>query len=81
MLIREWLQRSNEIVKQLGEGINGFEITLKEAEEKILEHINRLGQIMVDEVVEELREPVLTTKQKRIVIDVVSKTQLSFQPS
>ena len=37
MLIREWLLKSVEIVKQLGEGINGSEITLKEAEEKILE--------------------------------------------
>ena len=44
MLIREWLQKSNEIVKQLGEGIEGSEISLKEAEEKILEHINRLGE-------------------------------------
>ena len=65
MLIREWLLKSNEIVKQLGEGINGSEITLKEAEEKILEHINRLGQIMVDEVVEGLKEPVF---ENRVVV-------------
>ena len=62
MLIEEWLLKSDEIVKQLGEGINGSEITLKEAEEKILEHINRLGQIMVDEVVEGLREPVFENR-------------------
>lgn len=66
MMIREWLLKSNEIVKQLGEGINGSEITLKEAEEKILEHINRLGQIMVDEVVDQLREPVF---ENRVVVD------------
>ncbi len=63
---REWLLRSEEIVKQLGEGINGCEISLKEAEEKILEHINRLGQIMVDEVVGELRDPVF---ENRVVVD------------
>ncbi len=63
MDIREWLiRRSEEIVKQLGEEINRSKISLKEAEEKILEHINRLGQIMVDEVVEELREPVFENR-------------------
>jgi hypothetical protein len=62
MDIREWLLRSEEIVKQLGEEINRSKISLKEAEEKILEHINRLGQIMVDEVVEELREPVFENR-------------------
>ena len=52
-------------LKHLGEGINHGEISLKQAEERILEHTNRIGQIMVDEVVEGLKEPV---SENRVVV-------------
>lgn len=66
MNIKEWLLKSSEVVKQLAEGINYSEISLKEAEERILEHINHLGQIMVDEVVDEIKDPVI---DNRVVVD------------
>jgi len=66
MELREFILQSEEIIKHLGEGINHSEISLKQAEEKIVEHINRLGQIMVDEVVEEVKEPV---GENRVVVD------------
>ena len=65
MRLREFILQSEEIIKQLSEGINHSETSLKEAEEKIVEHINRLGQIMVDEVVEWLKEPVI---ENRIIV-------------
>ncbi len=65
MRLREFILQSEEIIKQLSEGINHSETSLKEAEEKIVEHINRLGQIMVDEVVEGLKEPVI---ENRIIV-------------
>ena len=58
MNLQEQILRSEELVKQLAEGINHQGLNLKEAEQKILEHINRIGQIMVDEVVQQLKEPV-----------------------
>jgi hypothetical protein len=65
MELREFILQSEEIIKQLGEGINHGEISLKQAEETILEHVNRIGQIMVDEVVEGLNEPV---GENRVVV-------------
>jgi hypothetical protein len=65
MELREFILQSEEIIKQLGEGINHGEISLKQAEETILEHVKRIGQIMVDEVVEGLNEPV---GENRVVV-------------
>jgi hypothetical protein len=58
MKLKEFILQSEEIIKNLSEGINHSEISLKQAEERILEHVNRIGQIMVDEVVAGLTEPV-----------------------
>ena len=66
MELREFILQSEEIIKHLGEGINHSEISLKQAEEKILLHVNRLGQIMVDEVMEEVKEPV---GENRVLVD------------
>ena len=52
MQLRDFLLQSDEIIKHLKEGIDHSAISLKQAEEKILEYVNRIGQIMVDEVVE-----------------------------
>jgi len=59
MKVKELILQSEEIIKCLAEGINRSETSLKEAEERILVYINRLGQIMVDEVVERVSEPVI----------------------
>lgn len=66
MELREFILQSDEIIKHLGEEINHSEISLKQAEEKILQHINQLGQIMVDEVMEGVKEPV---GENRVVVD------------
>lgn len=59
MELREFIPQSEEIITRLREEINQSETSLKQAQEKILEHINRLGQIMVDEVIEGVKEPVM----------------------
>ena len=66
MKIREFILQSEEIIKQLSEGVNHSETSLKEAEERILEHVNRIGQIMVDEVTERVSEPVY---ENRVVVE------------
>jgi hypothetical protein len=66
MELREFILQSEEIIKNLSEGINHSEISLKQAEESILKHINRLGQIMVEEMIEEVKEPV---GENRVVVD------------
>ncbi len=66
MKIADMILQSEGIIKCLAEGINRSEISLKEAEEKVLEHVNRLGQIMVDEVVERVSEPVY---ENRVVVE------------
>jgi len=58
MELREFILQSEESIKRLREEIDHSKISLKQAEEKILEHINRHGQIMVDEVVHGMKEPV-----------------------
>jgi len=66
MELREFILQSEEIIKNLSEGINHSEISLKQAEGSILKHINRLGQIMVDEMIEGVKEPV---SENRVVVD------------
>jgi len=66
MELREFILQRNEIIKHLREEINQSEISIKQAEEMILQHINRLGQIVVDGVVEGLKEPV---GENRIMVD------------
>ena len=65
MELREFILQSEEIIKHLQDEINQSTISLKQAEESILEHVNRIGQIMVDEVVEGLKEPV---GENRVVV-------------
>ena len=65
MQLRDFLLQSDEIIKHLKEGIDHSAISLKQAEEKILEYVNRIGQIMVDEVVEGVKEPV---GENRVVV-------------
>jgi hypothetical protein len=57
MKIEELLLGSEDLVNKLADEINLSEISLKEAEVRILEFVNRIGQIMTDEVVEKVKEP------------------------
>jgi hypothetical protein len=65
MELREFILQSEKIIKHLQDEINQSTISLKQAEERILEHVNRIGQIMVDEMVEGLKEPV---SENRVVV-------------
>ena len=65
MKLRECILQSEEIIKHLREEINQSATSLKQAEERILEHVNRIGQTMVNEVVEGLKEPV---GENRVVV-------------
>ena len=59
MTIKELILGSEEIVEQMTEAIDRSEMILKDAEKKILEVVNRIGQLMVNEVVAGVKEPVL----------------------
>ena len=59
MTIKELILGSEEIVKQLTEAIDRSEMSLEDAEKKVLEVVNQLGQLMVNEVVAGVKEPVL----------------------
>ncbi len=57
MELREFVAQSSEIVNELSRAIENREIGLKEVEERILQYINRIGNLMVQEVLEEVSEP------------------------
>lgn len=59
MTIEQLILGSRQIVKQLIEAIDASQIGMKEAEQRILEVVNRLGQLMVDEVVAGIQDPVV----------------------
>jgi hypothetical protein len=58
MHLQEQILRSQQLVKQLSEGINHRTIDLKQAEQQVLDHVNRIGQMLVDGVLEGIQEPV-----------------------
>jgi hypothetical protein len=57
MELREFLAQSSEIVNELSRAIENREIGLKEVEERILQFINRIGDLMMQEVLEGVSEP------------------------
>jgi hypothetical protein len=57
MNIKELLLSSKELVNTLIEGINLSDISLKEAEERILEFVNKVGQVITDDLVKNIKEP------------------------
>lgn len=65
MNLQEQLLGCTELVKQLAEGLNYRGLSFTEAEQRILEHINRIGQVLVDELAERLEEPV---RENRVVV-------------
>lgn len=58
MKLREFILQREEIIKRLCEGVDRSSVSLKEAEQKILDHVNRIGQIMMDQVVAGVQDPV-----------------------
>ena len=57
MKIRELVLQGLEIFNELSEAIEDRGIGLKEVEERILEYVNQIGSLMVEEVVDRVREP------------------------
>src|SRR3972149_6319002 len=66
MKLQEEILRSEELVKVITEGINQGKLSLKRAEETIVKFINRIGQIMIDELVEHIDEPV---EDNRVIVN------------
>ena len=62
--LKELILNSEDLVKNLTKNIDNYEIDLKGAEEKILEHINKIGQAMTDEIVMKVKEPILENEIK-----------------
>jgi hypothetical protein len=60
--LEELLLRSPAIVKQLTEEVSSGGLSLKEAERRVLEHLNHIGTLMISEVVEGVREPVIENR-------------------
>jgi hypothetical protein len=57
MELQEFVAQSNEIVNELSRAIENRQIGLKEVEERILQFINRIGDLIVQEVLEGIGEP------------------------
>lgn len=57
MKLQEFVAQSAELVNELSRAIENREIGLKEVEERILQFVNRIGDLMVQEVLEAVREP------------------------
>ena len=64
--INEFLPLADILVKELSEQINMGNFGLKEAEEKIVEFINKIGHLLLEDVVEAIKEPVL---ENHIILD------------
>ena len=64
--INEFLPLADILVKELSEQINMGNLVLKEAEEKIVEFINKIGHLLLEDVVEAIKEPVL---ENHIILD------------
>ncbi len=57
MTIKELLLSSEKLVNSLVEEIDSSDSSLKDAEERILQFVNRVGQVMTDDVVKNIKEP------------------------
>jgi hypothetical protein len=62
MKIEEMVLRAGEIVNELTKAIEDRGMGLKEVEERILEYVNQVGGLMVQEVLEGVREPVVENR-------------------
>jgi hypothetical protein len=55
--LQEFVAQSSEVVNELSRAIENRQIGLKEVEERILQFVNRIGDLMVQEVLEGVSEP------------------------
>ena len=66
MKSQELVPSAERIVKELSRRLNAGQIGLQDAEQRIVEFVNWVGDLMVQEVVEGVAEP---TQANRIVVD------------
>ena len=66
MKIEELLLKGMEVVNELVEAIENRGMGLKEVEERILEYVNQIGGLMLQEVVEGVKEPF---EENRVYVD------------
>ena len=57
MKLQEFVAQSGEVVNELSRAIENQQMGLKEAEERIQQFINRIGDLMVQEVLEGVKDP------------------------
>jgi hypothetical protein len=57
MELQEFVVQSGEVVNELSRAIENRQIGLRKVEERILQFINRIGDLMVQEVLEGVSEP------------------------
>ena len=62
MKINELLLKGMEVVNELVEAVENRGMGLKEVEERILEYVNQIGGLMLQEVVEGVREPIVENR-------------------
>ncbi len=62
---QELVPTAQRIVKELSRGLNAGQIGLQDAEQRIVEFVNWVGDLMVQEVVESVQEP---TRANRIMV-------------
>ena len=77
MNIKELLLSSEELVKELTEHINFWHISFKEAEERIVEFVNKIGQALTDDLIEKVQEPTL---ENRIIVNGEVATYHELRP-
>ncbi len=58
---------SETVIEQLVNGVNGANISLKEAEQQIQAHVQQLGQLMMDKVISHIKKPDLTLENSIII--------------
>ena len=57
MKLQEFVAQSSEVVNELSRAIENREMGLKEVEERVLRFVNRIGDLMVQEVLDGVNEP------------------------
>ena len=66
MKSQELVPSAKRIVKELSRRLNAGQIGLQDAEQRIVEFVNWIGDLMVQAVVEGVAEP---TRANRIIVD------------
>jgi len=82
MKLQEFVAQSGEIVNELSAAIENEQMGLKEVEERILQFLNRIGGLMVQEVVERVGEPFIENRVwvegEEVIFDQVRTLRFSI---